>query len=177
MEWKLKHASYVPPSWEYNVVRYSHKVFAACDALYDYDGIGVWLDADCVTYKKIPQGLIEKQVEGVYLAHYGRTGMYTETGLWIMDCSHPEHRNFLDAWRNVYYSERYTVLPGWHDCYTLDATIRSFLADGRIKTHNLSGEHHLHHHPQALSELGKYVDHCKGLRKTQGKSGENKFHR
>jgi hypothetical protein len=80
VEWKAKHQGYVPPAWQWDVVKYSHKVFAAIDALYDYDGIGVWLDADCVTFKQIPEGLIEKQVEGVYLAHYARTGLYTETG-------------------------------------------------------------------------------------------------
>src|SRR5688500_9505816 len=50
-QWKLSRVRYCPPSWKYDVMAYSHKVFAACDALYDYDGIGVWLDADCVTFK------------------------------------------------------------------------------------------------------------------------------
>ena len=80
---------------------YAHKVFAACDALYDYDGIGVWLDADCVTYKPIPAYLIPAELDDAYLAHYFRQGMYTETGLWLMNCAHPEHRNFLDSLAGV----------------------------------------------------------------------------
>ncbi len=172
-EWKMKHAAYVAPSWEWDVVRYAHKVFAAADALYDYQGIGVWLDADCVTYKAIPDGLIEKQVEGAYLAHYGRTGFHTETGMWIMDCSRPCHKPFLDAWRAWYLSERYKNLNAWHDCITLDATIKQF--GKQAKFNNLSGEHHLSWHPQALTELGKYIDHCKGKRKVLGASPENKF--
>jgi hypothetical protein len=28
-------------------------------------------------------------------------------------------------------------------------------------------------HPQALSEIGKYIDHCKGPRKEDGVSPEN----
>lgn len=170
-QWKLKHAAYVPPSWQWDFVKFSHKVFAACDALYDYEGIGVWLDADCVTFKKIPEGLIEKQLDGAYLACYQRTGLYTETGLWIMDCSHPEHRNFLDFWRGLYFSERFKDLPHWHDCLTLDATIRVF--GNRIKVKNLSGEFHKDPHPQAKTELGKYLDHCKGPRKVAGQSHEN----
>lgn len=170
--WKLEHSRYRPPSWKWDVVAYAHKVFAACDALQDYDGIGVWLDADCVTYKQIPKGLIEKQVEGVYLAHYGRTGLYTETGMWIMDCRSPEHRGFLDAWRDWYLSDKFVKLPQWTDCFTLDATIRQT----GVATFNLSGEHHDYPHPMSVTELGKYIDHCKGPRKAKGYSIENKFH-
>jgi len=173
--WKLKHAGYIPPDWQWDVVRYSHKVFAAADALYDYDGIGVWLDADCVTYKEIPEGFIERQLNGAYLAHFWRTGLYTETGMWIVDCSHKEHRAFLDKWRNWYFSERYQQMPQWHDCFTLDATIKLFAAQDRITTHNLSGEHHKAMHPMALTEIGQYIDHCKGGRKVAGRSPENKF--
>jgi len=171
-EWKLRHSRYRPPSWKWDVVAFSHKVFAACDALKDYDGIGVWLDADCVTYKPIPEGLIEKQVEGVYLAHYARPGMYTETGLWIMDCRRPEHKEFLNTWKNWYLSERFIKLPQWHDCFTLDATIRMT----GVPTFSLSGEHGTYHHPLSVTELGQYIDHTKGPRKELGYSPENKFH-
>ncbi len=175
-EWKLRHAFFLPPAWRWDVVRYAHKVFAAIDALLEYDGVGVWLDADCVTFKPIPPGLIEAQVQDAYVAHYGRTGHYTETGLWIMNCAHPEHAKFLTAWKNIYLSGKFRQLGEWHDCMTLDATLRRFKADGRITTKNLSGAHHLQMHPQALTELGQYIDHCKGPRKSKGYSAENAHH-
>jgi hypothetical protein len=56
---------------------------------------------------------------------------------------------------------------------TLDATIRAFVRDGLIKTHNLSGEFHKSMHPQAKTEFGQYFDHCKGPRKVVGVSPEN----
>ena len=174
IEWKMKHIGYVAPGWEWDVVRYSHKVFAAADALYDYKGIGVWLDADCITYKPISRKTIEMQVANdVYMACYQRTGLHTETGLWIVNCAHPEHKAFLDFWRNLYFSERYKDLPQWTDCHTLDATIRAFRS--RVKIYNLSGEHHTQPHPQAKSELGKYIDHTKGRRKIDGFSAENTY--
>jgi hypothetical protein len=171
--WKRRYRHYLPPDWQWDVVKYAHKVFAACDALYDYDGIGVWLDADCVTHQPLPSGLVEAQVKDAYLACYQRTGMYTETGMWVMDCSHPEHKAFLDEWREFYTSGQFMALPQWHDCMTLDATMRRFLKGGRIKVHNLSGEHHKSMHPQARTEFGKYIDHCKGPRKAEGVSPEN----
>lgn len=174
VEWKAKLGHYISPGWQWNVVGFAHKVFAAADAFYDYDGVGVWLDSDCVTYKKIPKGLIEKQVKDSFIACYQRTGMYTETGLWIMDCSHPKKKDFFDYWRGLYYSGRFRELLQWHDCMTFDLTCRVF--SDQIKVHNLSGEFSKHMHPQAMSELGRFVDHCKGPRKKAGKSPENRYH-
>jgi hypothetical protein len=171
--WKRRHSGFIAPSWQWDVVKFAHKVFAIIDALYDYDGVGVWMDADCVTYKQIPEGLIEKQVEGAYLACYQRTGMYTETGLWIVDCKHPEHKAFMDFLRGIYLSDRFKDLPQWHDCMAFDATVRAF--GNRINVKNLSGEHHKSMHPMAMTELGRYIDHCKGGRKESGRSPENKF--
>ena len=173
IEWKAKHANYrPPPSWRWDVVAYAHKVFAACDALKDYKGVGVWLDADCVTYAKIPDGLIESYVQDAYIAHYNRPGIYTETGLWIMDCSHECHESFLNSWRAWYLSDRFKTLAQWHDCMTFDATLKQFKKEGLIRTHDLSGQFGKMLHPQAMTELGKYIDHCKGARKDLGYSPE-----
>lgn len=173
LEWKARYKGYKPPGWAYNVVGYAHKVFAAIDALYDYQGIGVWLDSDCVTYRKIAPGTIERALgDGNYLGCYQRTGMWTETGFWIMDCSHPEHRAFLDAWKTWYLTDGFKQLHAWHDCMTLDATIRQF--KDRVKVNNLSGAMAKEMHPMAVTELGRYIDHCKGARKVKGVSPENK---
>jgi hypothetical protein len=171
--WKAGLAGYRPPSWEFNVVGYAHKVFAAADALYEYDGIGVWCDSDCVLFRDLPPGLLEQQVEGAYLACYQRTGLWTETGFWVMDCRHPEHQAFLDNWRAWYLTGAYKGLRAWHDCMTLDATIRQF--KDRVTVRNLSGEAHKEMHPMAVTELGRYIDHCKGERKVDGRSPENTF--
>jgi hypothetical protein len=172
VEWKERHRKYKSPNWEFNVVGYAHKVFAAADALYTYDGIGVWLDADCETYRKLPAGVIEQQLGEHYLACYQRTGYHTETGLWIMRCGGDEHRAFFDLWIQIYLQDAFKDLPGWTDCHTLDATIRRMR--DRISVTNLSGKFATDMHPQAKSELGRYIDHAKGNRKAKGVSPENK---
>lgn len=166
---KSAHKRYAPPNWRMDIVRFSNKVFAAYDAFYDYDGIGVWLDADAVTYKPIPAGYIESQLQGAYLAHFRRAGHYTETGMWIMDCSHPKHREFLDTWIGWFESGGFTALPEWHDCTTLDATIKMT----KVHTRSLSGAFELDMHPMAKAEISQYIDHCKGPRKEAGMSPEN----
>lgn len=164
-DFKARHAAYIPPMWRFDIVRFSHKVFAAYDALYDHDGIGVWLDADCVTYKPIPEGYIEEQLGDAYMARFDRTGHYTETGLWIVDCRHPEHKAFFDTWLQWFESGAYKQLSEWHDCTTLDATIRLFERDGRIKVKSLSGEHAGSMNPIAASDFSRFVQHLKGPRK------------
>jgi hypothetical protein len=168
---KAKYQDYKPPSWRFDVVKFCNKVFAAYDALYNHDGLGVWLDADAVTYRQIPEGYIESLLpEGCYLAHFKRHH-YTETGFWLVDCRHPEHKAFFDYWIGLFESGKFQQLPEWHDCTTLDATIRAF--KGRAKTHSLSGEFEGDMHPMSKVDLAKYIDHCKGPRKDLGYSPEN----
>ena len=168
---KRRYSSYIPPSYMWDVVRYAHKVFAAVDGFRNYGGIGVWMDADCVTFKDIPAGFFEEQLGRSYIAIFNRTS-YTETGLWIVDCSHDLHQEFMETWASWYESDAFSTIPGgWTDCHTLDATIRKF--KDAITVTNLSGDHADDIHPMSYSRIGEYIDHCKGPRKASGISPEN----
>jgi len=170
----LKHAKYNPPSWRWDVSKFSHKVFAAIDALRDYSGLGVWIDADCVFLKKMDEGLLEQFLpSGFYMSIFRRRGMYTETGFWMMDCSNKYHNAFLSDWQSWYDSGEFRKLAEWHDCMTLDATIRTYERENLIEVFNLSGKHEKEMHPMALSPLAEWIDHCKGPRKIEGFSPEN----
>jgi hypothetical protein len=167
---KEKHKHYKAPNYLFDVVRFSNKVFAAADALYEHNGVGVWIDADCVIRKPIPEGTLEGCMKG-YMSLLKRAGMYSETGLWLMDCTHPLHREFLDEWVGWYTGGSFRGLSNWTDCETLDATIRRFERDKLIETSSLSANER-DMHPLASSPLGEYVDHCKGPRKALGRSPE-----
>lgn len=169
---KRRHQGFVSPDWRFDVVRFANIAFAVYDGLYDYDGIGLRLDADAVTYKKIPKGLIEKQLGDAYLACYQRAGAYTETGLFIVNCAHPKHKEFMDTFRDWYLSDKFKKFnTGWHDCIAFDYAIKLT----GVPVVNLSGEFSKLAHPQAASELGRYIDHQKGARKALDRSPENKF--
>lgn len=165
---KQRYSTYKAPDWRHDIVRFSNKVFAAYDALYDHDGIGVWLDADVVTDKPIPAGYVEDQLGDAYLAHFDRPGHYTETGLWLMNCAHPKHREFLDLWVRWFEEDAFTRFDEWHDCTTLDATIRLT----GVPTKSLSGRYGNLMHPMAKADFSRYLDHCKGARKVAGSSPE-----
>jgi len=170
-EFKARFGGFKPKDYRTDVVRFSNIAFAGYDALYDHDGVGARLDADCVTYKPLPAGLVEKQVEDAYVACYQRINMYTETGFYVVNCAHPKHRDFWDALRDWYLSGEFVHSSQWHDCIAFDHAIKKT----GVKVKNLSGKHSDKMHPQAMSELGKYMDHQKGPRKAMEKSPENHF--
>lgn len=173
---KAKHKDYDPLGWQWDVVRFANKVYAAYDAFYDHDGLGVWIDCDCVTYNRIPDGYIEAMLpEGAYMGLFKRPALYTETGFWLVDCTHEAHKDFFDAWLAWYESGAFQELTQWHDCTILDANVRLFEKRGIIQTVSLSQGFENYGHPMAKADLGRYIDHCKGNRKAEGRSMENEF--
>ena len=170
---KAKHAYYQAPDWRYDVVRFANKVYAAYDALYDYAGIGAWMDADMVLKAPMPEGYLESLLPaGCYIALFQREGWHSETGLWLVDCAHPQHQRFFDTFLSWYESGRFAEAHEWHDCAFLDSTVRAFERERLIVAHNLSGPHSREAHPMALHPINRYCDHLKGGRKQLGYSPE-----
>lgn len=173
---KAEHSHYRAPDWRYDVVRFANKSYAIHDALRDYRGLGVWMDADIITINRPPKGYIAGLLPAdCYIALFQRDGMHSETGLWLVNCEHEAHAEFMDTYLDWYESGRFKGAHQWHDCVLLDATIRAFERAGRIKVHNLSGAASNTDHPMAVHPSAQYWDHCKGpKRKELGYSPERK---
>jgi hypothetical protein len=88
-----------------------------------------------------------------------------ETGFWLMDCSHPERRRFLDTWVQWLESGSFKNLEQWCDASTLDATVRTFTREKLIEVASLSGKFEKDEHPMSKVELSKYINHLKGALK------------
>ena len=173
-KFKKTYEHYKPLAWRWDIVKFSNKVFAAYDSLYDYKGLAVWLDADCNTFAKLPDGYVENLLpEGNYLAMFRRIGWATETGFWVMDCGHPRHKQFMDTWIRWLEAGSFRSLEQWCDASTLDATARMFEKDELIDVNSLSVGYERIEHPMARADLAKYIDHVKGERKKIGYSVEN----
>jgi hypothetical protein len=175
-QFKAKHAYYIAPSWRYDVTRFANKVYAVHDALYDYDGLGVWMDADIVATRKLPPGYLESLLPNeAYIALFQREGWHSECGLWLVDCSHPEHKRFMDTLLHWYETGKFREAHEWHDSVLMDSTVRAFEREGLITSHNLSGPYSKDDHPMAKHPIARYVDHLKGPeRKALGRSPERK---
>lgn len=174
---KAKYPHFIPPGWQWDVVRFSNIVFATLDAILGdrYEGIAARVDADIVPYRDIPEGYLEELIGEHFMAVFNRRGMHTETGFWLMNTAHKHARAFCEDWLDAYESERFLNLSEWHDCTILDSLLKRATAEKLITVVGLSGEHDLDMHPMSKVELGRYLDHCKGpIRKKLGKSPENK---
>jgi hypothetical protein len=159
---KAQYAHYKPVLWQWDILRWSNKVFASYDALYDYDGLAVWLDCDTVTKKPINEDFIRSLLpQGQYMAMFKRVGMPTETGFVIRDCSHPIHRPFMDTWVSWLETGQFKTLNQWCDASTMDATVRLMNAP----TVSLSGPYEKELSPMDLAPLSQYIEHKKGARK------------
>jgi hypothetical protein len=173
---KERHKGFHPNSWQWDVVRFSNKVYTMHDAAYDCEDLIVWCDADCYAHSKIPDGYIESLLpEGCFLSYFRRKGIHSELGFWLMDGKHPEKKAFLDTWLSWYETGMFKDLRQWHDCESFDATVRLFLRRDRFRVHSLSGAFEKDMHPMAKVDLAKYWDHLKGQRKDMEKSPENVY--
>lgn len=178
-DFKARHRHFKPPSFTMDVVRFSHKVFAAIDAMSEHDDLAVWIDADVIPYKPMPEEYVRSQLpEGCYIAMFKRADNYSECGYWVVDCKHAGHKQFMDALRRMYVDDAFIDLPEWHDSYLVDVIVRNLEKARVIKSHSLTDKRaEKAEHPMALSDIAKYVDHTKGPdRKKNGYSPENVEH-
>lgn len=164
---KFRDRSDATPDYRFQAVRFSHKVFSILDAA-KAGGLLVWLDADVVTFRDVPDDFIAGLLpKGKHIAYLGRDWMHSECGFVVYDCD--RLGAFFDEWRRLYTSGEIYALKEWHDSYVFDY-LREKL---KVPSENISGPGKRAHHPFINSPLGKYMDHLKGNRKDSGRSGRS----
>jgi len=153
---------------EYNFMRdsrkYCHKVFAqmAVD-----DDLVFWVDADTFVFKPIPEDYLRGLLVDVPYCFFGRD-TYTETGFLGFNTQHRMFRLLKQQYLNCYARGVIFQLLGWHDCFAFDFA-RIGLAGRNLSPAGKGVDHVI-----AESELGQYLDHMKGARKSLGHSPEQK---
>ena len=159
-------------SYEFDVVRFAHKVFSVIDASEKCttDQL-VWLDADTVTYKPIPiDWLNHIAPQDSFTTFIGRPKKgYSECGFVSYNIASPHAKEFFNRWRDYYEKDLYKNLNAYTDCHTYDAVRTQMKQEGKIKDNDLNDGRYLGYrgskHPFVNSELGDYMDHLKGDRK------------
>lgn len=128
-------------------------------------GLMCWLDADVVTFKDVPRGLIESLLpESADIAYLGREPKHSEIGFQLYRI--PEALPMLRRFSRYYKDETVFQLKEWHSAFVFDTARK----DSGIKAHNVTPDGRGHVWFQ--SPLGKYLDHLKGNRKSSGQSRE-----
>jgi hypothetical protein len=163
---------HVPGGYNYNydLWRFSRKVFAQYDVLKDYKGKVFWLDADLYFRKPVPEKYLNDLFEDKPLVFLGREGFYTETGFVGFDTEYDGFKNFLDCYIGCLQKGTVFTLKRWHDCEIFDwarkqvgyneKNLSPFFKIPDDKKMSLEELDVIHR-----SGLGEYIIHFKGKRK------------
>ena len=102
---------------------------------------------------------------------------WPECGFYGLNMNHPVCHSFLQEFERMYEDAEngMFLLPEWHDSYIFGEVLKQFKQFNA--DHDYSAQMYLREaktggggHPLINTELGKYMDHMKGDRKSQGKS-------
>ena len=166
MRWKAKEIEQ-GYSFRYDAWKFSQMAFYTRDAMrYVEDGVLVWMDADVVTFKQVPEGFVESLLGDAVVAYLGRRGTHSETGFVAFRLPYAER--LINEWADLYATGRIFALAEWHSAHAFDIAKDTTCMEGRDLTPGGRG------HVWFQSPLGKYMDHRKGPRKALGRSPERR---
>jgi hypothetical protein len=161
--------------FKWDAVRFSHKIYAVCDAARTTVDTVFWMDADMVCHSPITLATLDRLMPPTAdIAYLGRKGKYTECGLWAIDMSKSSNMLFV-SWMQEAYDQAETgvfAMKEFHDCWVFDRTRERLQAQVPAwqqldwSAHLVMGEGH----PLINTEWGAYLDHLKGNRKDSGRS-------
>lgn len=158
--------------FQYDAIRFCHKVFAINHCARSGCDIAIWLDGDTKTFANVSEADIESWLpNGKFSAFLDRPHSYTETGFHMFNMNHTIALKFFDAWMEHYKTDSVFNLPAWTDCHTYDAARKQF---DRSLWHSLSPESgvRMAAHVFINGPLGKFMDHMKGKRKLKKSSNK-----
>lgn len=159
-------------SYKYDAVKFSRQCFIPEQAMLEAqlldDDILVWLDADVMTFNKMPDRFIQTTVGQFDLCYLGRQNMHPEIGFWAVKIGQYT-RKFLRTFANIYRSGDVFNFDEWHSAFIWDKCREGLAANLKIKNLTPKGSGHV----WFQSPLAEFTDHLKGdFRKTRGKSLE-----
>jgi len=161
-------------AFRWNAVRFAYKVFSVALCADNLStGWMIWLDADTHTHSPVPVDWLSRVCpDSAMISYLGRGEKYhSECGWVAYNLDHPETRNFIRDFVGMYNTDRIFDEREWHDSYIWDVIRKQYQPNNNFFNLNPSwNDKGLAGHPFINSELGLYMDHVKGDRKTYGHS-------
>jgi len=132
------------------------------------DEVLVWMDADVVTFNKVPDNLVQIMLADHEICYLGRPPKHSELGFWAVRLGHYP-RAFLKRFADTYREDSVFELKEWHSAFVFDHC-RSLYPGMRQRNVTPNGRGHV----WFQSPLGAFSDHLKGKRKLAGRSPERR---
>lgn len=157
-------------NYNFDVWKFSRKMFAQWDVLKNHQGKVFWLDADIIVEKPVTEDFLVSLFDNQGLCFLEREGLYTETGFVGFDTEDGKFKDFLRYYMGFLRHGWFMRHPRWHDCEAFDFARRN----SGISGNNLSPFFRIPKDRQmsledldvfSKSVLGEYLTHHKGGRK------------
>jgi hypothetical protein len=175
-----------PRDWQkkfkWDAIRFANKTYAVFDACERSKGWCVWMDADTFIHSPWKHKDFARLLpNNAYITYVGRgkgSQTWPECGFYGMNLNHPVCHEFLKEFERMYEDADNGIfeLEEWHDSYVFghilkhykefDANAFDYSATMYMREARTGGGGH----PLINTELGRWMDHMKGDRKTAGKS-------
>jgi hypothetical protein len=168
--------------FKWDAVRFSNKVYAVFDACKHCRDWAVWMDADTYVHSNWSyedfNNLLPVTSWITYVGRGRGSSTWPECGFYGLNLNDPVCLEFLNEFEHMYENAENGIftLDEWHDSYVfghilnrmkktapnvLDYTARAYLQTAKTGGGG---------HPLINTELGRWIDHLKGERKSLGKS-------
>jgi hypothetical protein len=152
-------------SFRHDAYKFARKVFAVAHAAREVErGRLFWIDADTVTFERVPDGLFASLLpNNASLCYLSRAawGYPSELGFVGYNLERLETHAFIAAYESQYANDDFIRDPAWDDCSQFDRLCECLAPHANLIAHNAPG------HPFDHSILGQYIRHNKGKRKCQ----------
>ena len=175
-----------PRDWhkefKWHAIRFANKVYAVFDACEKSKDWCVWMDADTFVHSEWSYDEFKNLLpEDTWITYVGRgkgSQTWPECGFYGMNLNHPVCHEFLKEFERMYEDadNGMFTLEEWHDSFVFGHILNKMKQEFP-KVLDYSAEMYLKEaktggggHPLINSKLGKWIDHMKGVRKTEGRS-------
>lgn len=151
-------------SFRFDAVKFATQLFiplAASKHLPDGE-VMVWLDADVLTKREVPEGFVEGLIGDFDIAYLGREPKHSEIGFWAVRLSQ-KVRDFLECLADQYITDEVFLLQQWHSAFVWDDVRKRFENRFGLRSKNLTPGGDGHVFP--ISPLKDHLIHLKGKRK------------
>ncbi|RZM03321.1 MAG: hypothetical protein EOP73_06180 [Variovorax sp.] len=157
--------------YRWDAVRFAHKSYAIFDAARrtDADAL-IWIDADTRFFADVDMAELAALAPADTAVSCLRRPNHSECGFVVYNLRHPETRRLLEEFEAMYSQDLLFAEREFHDSFLFDVVRRRAEARG-ARTHDIAdGAGARASHVLINSRLGRFMDHMKGARKTEGKS-------
>jgi len=154
-------------NWRTHAIKWAHKTFPLLyHARKQKQGWLFWIDTDAECFKKVDDKFIKSICDERKIVSYlGRKTNYSECGFLGFNLNHPETKNFIEMWWNIYPTGDFINISETHDSWIFDEMRRRFGKPELFDDLNASST--TDKNPFGFSKIGSHFLHVKGRNKKQ----------